>query len=166
MRPVSRLATTTSFSASAVDGFAVGQDVRRQQHASLGPAAAAERVVHALQHLLRSHVGKEAEPATVDAEDRDVGHRGHARRVQHRAVAADCDDQVGVVGQLGLEHGVDAIACQRQRFVRNHAHAVAFGEHVVCERAHSLADARIGRSARDSDTGPAGWACIHGWPAF
>ena len=50
---------------------------------------------------LGADVGEEAEPAAVDAEQRHVAAGRQARGVQQRAVAADGDQQVGAVRQLG-----------------------------------------------------------------
>jgi len=144
-----------------IDGSAVRQDLRREQHSPLGLAAAGECIVEALQHLLGTDVRQESESAAVDAKHGDVGHGGHPRGMQHGAVAADCDDQVGAGRELGFGHGVDACAVQRQRLVRNDAHGVAFAEQVLGERAHGFAHARIDRTASEGDTGSAGRACVH-----
>ena len=134
--------------------------VRREQHAALGAAAARERVVDALQHLLRAHVGQETEPAAVDAEHRHVRHGGHARGMQHGAVAADRDDQVGVERQVGFEHRADTGALQRPGLVGDCADRVPV-QQVLRQQAHRFADARVGGTAGEGDTGGTGCASVH-----
>jgi len=79
--------------------------------------------------------------------------------MQHGAVAADCDDQVGVDCEIGFEHGVNASTFQRQRLVRDYAHGVALAEQVMRERAHGFAHARIDRTASEGDTVRPGGVC-------
>jgi hypothetical protein len=57
--------------------------------------------------LIGLHLDQEAEVAEVHAEDRDRPVRDESQRAEHRAVAAEADQRVGLVGQLGLAHRLD-----------------------------------------------------------
>ena len=60
---------------------------------SIARAAALERIVHALEHVLRHHVGEETEPAAIDAEHGNAAGGDQARRIEHGTVAADDDSR-------------------------------------------------------------------------
>ena len=77
-------------------------------------AAPVQRRVHRGEHVLRQHVGEEAEPAAIDAEQRDTDDARPGARHEACAVAADGDDQVGPLGDLGLPAPVDEFAAMHR----------------------------------------------------
>ena len=58
--------------------------------------------VERLRQLVGLDLDEEAEVAEVDAEHRHRPPRDHPQCAEHRAVAAEAHDRVGLVGQLGL----------------------------------------------------------------
>ncbi len=147
--------------------LAAGFDLRGQQHAAFGAAAAGERVVDALDDLLGPDVGEEPEAATVDAEHGDVGHGGDAGSVQHRAVAADGHDEVRFERKLRLGHGLHTLdAVQGGSLIGRDLDGAAARDQVPGQYLHGLGDPRIGRAAGEGDTSAIGAALVHGWPAF
>ena len=57
----------------------------------------------------------------------------------------------------GSQHGVARRRRHDQRLVGGELDGVALREQVLRERAHGLADARVGRTPGQGDTGAVGW---------
>ncbi len=116
--------------------------MRVEQRPVVGEAAVFQGGIHALEHVLRHHIGEEPEPAPVDAQHRNAAGGHQARRVEQRAVATDHDGklraghQFGVIdrgsevgellarGRLLDEGGKTAGAQMRQQRRRGFAHGV------------------------------------------
>ena len=56
--------------------------------------------------LVRLDLDQEAEVSEVHAEDGDGPLRDESQRAEHRAVAAETDQRVGLIDQLSLAHGL------------------------------------------------------------
>ena len=85
------------------------------------PLEPVERVVQ----LLRLDLDEEPEVAEVDAEHRHRPPRDQAQRPEHRPVAAEADDRVGLLGQLGLRDDRDLAAVPAGRVAGAHQQPAA-----------------------------------------
>jgi hypothetical protein len=140
-------------------GGAVGRrQFGAQDHTHIADKVAVEHPAQHLEHGLRADVGQEAEPAAVDADERD-GRTGHQRsRMQHRAVTADGDDQVAALAQFRgldrvhrleiakrtvlLHQDLDAPSRQESRqicagFRDGRVHRARYHAHIVESASHS-----------------------------
>ena len=63
--------------------------------------------------LVRLDLDQEAEASEVHAEDRDGPLRDESQRAEHRAVAAEADQCVGLIDQLSLAHGLYVVGQAR-----------------------------------------------------
>ena len=120
--------------------LAAAVDLGLEQHAVFGHVLAVEDRADRLEHRVERDVGEKAEPALVHADQRDLVRRERARDVEHRAVAAEDDRQIGARAQLfEREHGIRAFADMRR------------GQPVE----HDLNAALLAGSARARAAGPA-----------
>ena len=98
IRPTVALAATTSFTAtrrspssstssvgSSIDAIVAGEDARQRRI-----------------ELVAGDRGQEADAPEVDADRRDAGAEQAPQRAQHRAVAAEDDDDIGVGEIVGV----------------------------------------------------------------
>jgi hypothetical protein len=150
----------------ATEATALHTQARLEQHARLALAAALERVIHALEHALGPDVGQEPEPAAVDAEDRDVAGGGHAGRVQHRAVAADRNQQVSPAREFRLRDQRHRQGAEVQAVPGDGPHRTAPLEQVAGEREHRLRDPRVGGAARKGNGRIRDVPRVHWWLVF
>ena len=142
---------------------------RLEQHAPLGLAAAVERVVDALRASCSgpTSVRKPSRPRLMPS-TRHVG----GRRPCGRRAAACRRRRWRRSGRRRAASSGSGTAwtpapASRQRLVRDDADAVARCRAGACASARMASPTR-GSAARPAqgDTGLAGWACVHGWPAF
>jgi hypothetical protein len=124
---------------------------RFEQHPRFRKATAFERVVDALEHAVGSDVGEEPEAAAIDAEDRHRAGGCHPRRVQHRAVTAHGNEQVGAARKFALGYERHRQQSEIDLDAGDGPHVPAALEQVRCKRQHGLADPRIGCAAREGD---------------
>ena len=129
-------------------------------------AAAGKGIVHALQHVLGTDVCEKAQPAPIDAEHRNIAGGRHARRMQHRPVAAHCHQQLRAFGQFLLADRVDVRQPEPPDVVGDGPDPVAPCQQVVHQRADRFADARLGGSSRQGDAAAMVGGRVHGCPAF
>ena len=81
-----------------------------EQHPLLGHVLAVEYRGNGLEHGVERNVGQESEPPLIDADQRHVTGRKGARNVEHGAVAADDDGEIGFAAQfVQHQHGIRAI---------------------------------------------------------
>jgi hypothetical protein len=59
--------------------------------------------------LVRLDLDQEAEASEVDTEDGDGPLRDESQRAEHRPVAAEADQRVGLIDQLGLTHWLHVV---------------------------------------------------------
>ena len=103
--------TTMSFRARCARRRCRAHDAPREGAAcpwSRGPDEAAE----CFQHVGATDISQEAEPPKVDAEQGSVvfGMRNGARRVEERAVPAECNHDIGFTADFFARHHRPAIA--------------------------------------------------------
>jgi hypothetical protein len=137
-----------------------------EQHARFGQAASFKSIVHALEHAVGPDVGEKAKSTAVDAEYRHRRSRRHARRVQHRAVAAHGHQQVGALRQLGLRHQRDGQQAEIDAEPGGRAHVAAPFQQVRGQAEHCLADPRIGGTPGQGDGRVGGAVAVHEWMVF
>ena len=166
MRPDSPLATTTSLSATQLRRRPAAAQARLEQHACLGLAAALQGVVHALEHAVGTDVGQEPESSAIDAEHRHVAGGGHAGGVQHGAVAADGDQQVGPARELRLRDERDRQRTEIDLRPGDDPHRASPFEQVPGEREHRLRDPRVRGAAREGDGRIRDVPRVHWWLVF
>ncbi len=77
----------------------VGGELGREQRARVARASSFDRIVYRGQHVFGHHVGEEAEPAAIDAEQRGVGASEKPSGMQQGAIAADRDDEISVISE-------------------------------------------------------------------
>ena len=95
---------------------AVGADeARLEQRALVALAAPFEGGIDRSEHVLRQHVGEETQAAAIDADQRHAAMRDQARGIEKCAVAADGDDQVGVIGDLVFGNARDQVGGRVER---------------------------------------------------
>ena len=84
--------------------------IRQHRRAVLldGVVARLEPVERGVE-LVRLDLDQEAEVAEVHAEDGDRPLRHESQRAEHRAVAAEADQRVGLIDQLSLAHGLHIV---------------------------------------------------------
>ena len=126
---------------------------RRLQHgAAVLHVAAVENLVERVAHVARADVGQKSEPAAIDAQHRHAVRGGQPRGVQHRAVAADRDDQVRLARQRRFRTALDAESRRSRRRWRSSA---STRRPRACRWAaqdlHRLDDARVAIVADEGD---------------
>ena len=96
-----------------------------EQQPRLGDVLAVEDRADGVEHGVERDVGEEAEPALIDADQRHVERRQRARDVEHGAVAADHDGQIGELAGSLQRHDLEVVAgdVRRGDRVEQHAHA-------------------------------------------
>ena len=72
-----------------------------QQLATISLVTARQHVVDVGEHLVGKDVGQETEPAAIDADERDTARKRELCREEQGAVAADRDDEVRLLPELG-----------------------------------------------------------------
>ncbi len=101
---------------------------------------------------LRADVGQEAEPAAIHAEHRHRMRGREARGVQHRAVAADGDDQVRVRPRASPPAGARrGVAPKSTVLVALREDLAPAGVQMRREDLHRLDDARVAIVADQGD---------------
>ncbi len=86
-------------------------DGGREHQAAVDGVVAREHEFERGEHVLDGEVREVAERAEVDAEDGRLGVADHARRADHRPVAAEDDDEVGAAHQLLVRERIDRASC-------------------------------------------------------
>ena len=76
--------------------LAVARDFGGQQQAIFLGKTAVEQIIHAGQQVVAGYVRHEPEAALIDADQRHAITSQAARRVEHGAVAAEHDRQIGM----------------------------------------------------------------------
>ena len=98
-----------------------------EQHARLGDEVTIEHGADGLEHGVDGDVGEETKPPLIDAHQCDVEWGERARDVEHRAVAADDDRQIGDAPDFIQRQNFEVIAydVSRGERIQQHAHAAA-----------------------------------------
>ena len=81
----------------------------REQHARLGHVATLEHRADSLEHGVDGDVGEKAEPSLIHPDQRNIVWGQGARDVEHRAVAADDDGQIGHFADLLQRHHLEVV---------------------------------------------------------
>ena len=76
----------------------------RKQLAFVGLVASLQHGIDVSDHFIGQDVGQEAEPATVDAEQRHAARKRELRREEHGAVPANRHDEVRLLAEV--RHGL------------------------------------------------------------
>ena len=97
-------------------GVAVcADDARLEQRALVALAAPFEGGIDGIEHVLGQYVSQETQPAAIDAHQWHAATRDQARRIQQGAVAANGDDQVGVIGDFRFGDAIRQVRGRHER---------------------------------------------------
>ncbi len=126
-------------------------ETRFEQPAWIGGAVSVEHGIDADGDILRHDVGQEPEPPAIDAQQRNFAPDHQARRLQQRAIAADCNHEIGLGGEVGPWHGAH-LGAKAPGLVRGDQHRDSAAGEGGQHRHGALGDARFGKVA-DQGTG-------------
>lgn len=136
---------------ATADNCPCTDDRGTQQHAGFLFEVPAKHSIHAFLNVFRPHVSQKAQPTPIYAQYRNGMRRRVACGMQHGAISADGDYQVGTGGQHVILNLGMAGRRSRRRQSAGNRHVEVAGAQVFDGNAHGLDRCRVRRIAHNDN---------------